>query len=193
MFRMLTKRVLFLCLLFAVGAGTMSAQQIETSHIRFLKRLAVGIERGELEGKSIRQYMFEERIALVEGDFSMLESLLSDSTALTEIAIMDGKRCAASFYKDGLRVFTITYPAEYQLILGVTLMEAEDYLFNAVKDTPMPAIDTTPVSRDMLTQQGNSLVYVKTGSSYIFPELNSNRYYVTVEKNNTIAHLFKEK
>lgn len=187
MFRKPTKRILFLCLLFVAGTGILSAQQIETSHIRFLKRLATGIERGELEGKSIRQYMLEERIALVEGDFSMLESLLSDSTALTEIAIVDGKRCAASFYKDSLRVFTITYPADYQLILGITLIEAEDYLYDAVNETPMPSIGTTPVSRDLLTQQGNSLVYVKTGSSYIIPELNSNRYYVAVENNNTIA------
>lgn len=187
MFRMLTNRLLFLCLLFSVGTESLYAQQIETSHIRFLKRLAAGIERGELEGKSVRQFMLEERIAFVEGDLSMLESLLADSTAMTEIAIVDGKRCAASFYKDSVRVFTITYPADYQLILGVTLMEAEDYLCDAVVGTPLPSLVTTFVSRDLLIQQGNSLIYVKPGCNYIIPELNSNRYYVAVKNNNTVA------
>jgi len=187
MFQSLKKRVLFLCLLFAVGVEPLYAQQIETSHLHFLQRLASGIERGELEGKSIEQYMLEERITLMEGNLSMLKSLLADTSALTEIAIVDGKRCAASFYKDSSRVFAITYPADYQLVLGVTLMDAEDYLYEAVNNTPLPPIDSIPISSDLLIQQGNSLIYVKQGSSYIIPELNSNRYYVAVEKKYTVV------
>ena len=131
--------------------------------------------------------MLEERISLKEGELSKLKSLLEDSSVLTEIVIMDGKRCAACFYKDGLRVFAITYPADYQLVLGVTLMEAEDKLIDAVHNTPIPPIKTSSVSRDLLTQRGNSVVYVKTGSSYIVPKLNSNRYYVAVDNNITVS------
>lgn len=179
---MLTKRILFLCMLFAVGKGTLSAQHAETLHIDFLKRLAAGIEAGELEGKSVKQFMFEEKIALLKGDISMLNYLLNDSTALTEIVIAEGKRCAANFYKDSLRVLTITYPADYQLILGVTLMDAEDNLLGNVLDTPMPSIKNSPVSQNLLTQRGNSIIYVKTGNSYIIPGLNSNQYYVATVK-----------
>ncbi len=187
MFRNLARRIVILCLLFVVGTEPMFSQQLMNAHLHFLKWLAAEAKYGKIEGKSVKQFLFEEEIYLIEGDLSMLNDLLADSTVLTEIAIADGKRCAVSFSKDNMRVFTITYPANYQLIFGVTLMEAENRLFEFIRNTPIPPVDTTPISPELLTQQSNSFIYVKKGSSYIIPELNSNRYYVAVEKNNTIA------
>lgn len=178
----LTKRLLILFLLFLASTGALSAQQIETAHLNFLQRLASGVEYGKIEGKTISQYMFEERIAILEGDISMLNGLLSDTSVLTEIAIVNGKRCATRLYKDSSRVFTISYPANYQLIFGTTLMEAEERLPDAIRATNIPPLEKESISKDVLTQQNNSIIYVQKGNSYIIPELNSNRYYVAIKR-----------
>lgn len=155
-------------------------------HRRFLERLAIGAEQGEMAGKPIETFMREEKIALLEGTFSDLKALCRDTAAVMEMSMLDGKRYAVRFTREGSRSAAIAYPVDYQLIIGVTMMEAEDRLEQAVRMTPLPPIDTTKtVAADLLKQVGTSPLYLLSGTSYILPELNCNRYYVRIDDRST--------
>ena len=161
------------------GLGNAVAQtNVENLHLRFIERLVMASEVGELQGKPIDVFMREEKISMLEGNYAILKTLLGDSTVVTDITLVDGKRYAVSFSKEGQRKVVLTYPASYQLILGVTLMEAEDLLFETVLRMPLPEAKPTQVPTELLQKMGTGPLYVLQGVSYMLPELNSNRYYV---------------
>lgn len=168
-------------LLLVGGSATAVAQTgVEQQHYRFLQRLTEGYAQGEIQGKPVDTYLREEKIAFLQGGFSQLQAALADSAAI-EISLVDGKRYAVSFFRDDQRTVIISYPASYQLILGTTLMEAENRLFEDVWRTPLPKAEEHQVVEELLQQMGTSAVYLLAGSSYVLPELNSNRYYVKNE------------
>ena len=185
--------VLALCLLLlAGGMGTACAQQPELAHRRFAQRLVQAAERGEMGGKPVERFMQEEKIAFLEGGFSQLAALCRDSIATMEMTLVDGKRYALTFHRtDGPRV-TLSYPADYQLIMGVTLMELEERLPDAIRSYSVEKREShEAVDTGLLEQVGNSPVYLLKGSSYVLPELNSNRYYVR-ESDSSYGLLYSE-
>ena len=180
--RLLTALVLSL-LLFVGGSGRAVAQTgVEQLHYRFVERLATAYDQGEMQGKPVETFMKEEKIAFLQGGFSQLKAALADTAAAMELTLVDGKRYAASFFRGGQRTVTLSYPASYQLILGTTLMAAEDRLFDEVWSTPLPKAEERQVAEELLQQVGTSAVYLLAGSSYVLPELNTNRYYVRNEQ-----------
>lgn len=184
-------KALVLCLTFLSGAGLAHAQHLEATHRQFAKRLATAVDEGEMMGRPINVFMREEKIALLEGNLSELKNLCSDTTVTMELTLVDGKRYALSFVRDGQRRVTLSYPADYQLILGVTLMEMEDRLHDNIVRMPMPEIHPASVDMSQLQQIGNSPIYLKEGNSYMLPELNNNRYYVR-ELDSTFGLLYSE-
>ena len=168
-------------LLLAGGSGVASAQTDMLVHRHFAERLLQGAERGELLGKTVEAFMREEKVAFLQGGFDELRAACADTAAAMEVSLVDGKRYALSFYRDTVPTVVLSYPASYQLILGVTMVEAEDRLFDEVWRTPLPPVEESQVAAELLQQVGTSAVYVLTGSSYVIPELNSNRYYVQEE------------
>ncbi len=180
--RLLTAFALSL-LLFVGGSGWAVAQDGgELLHYRFLARIAAAYDQGEIQGKAVETFLREEKIAFLQGGFSQLKAALADTAAAMELTLVDGKRYAASFFRGDQRTVTLSYPASYQLILGTTLMEAEDRLFDEVWRTSMPKAEERQVAEELLQQVGTSAVYLLAGSSYVLPELNTNRYYVKNEQ-----------
>lgn len=179
--RLLTTFVLSLLLLVGGSATAVAQNGVERQHYRFLERLTEGYAQGEIQGKPVDTYLREEKIAFLQGGFSQLQAALADTSAM-EISLVDGKRYAVSFFRGDQRTVIISYPASYQLILGTTLMEAENRLFEDVWRTPIPKAEEHQVVEELLQQMGSSAVYLLAGSSYVLPELNTNRYYVKNEQ-----------
>ena len=184
-------KALVLCLALLSDIGPAFAQNPETTHRQFANRLATAVEEGEMMGKPVDVFMREEKIALLEGNLSELKSLLGDTSVTMELTLVDGKRYALSFVRDGQRRMTLSYPADYQLIMGVTLMDMEDRLQDNIVHMPVPEASPVPVDPSRLQQMGNSPVYLKEGNSYVLPELNNNRYYV-LEADSTFGLLYSE-
>ena len=178
--RLLTTFALSLLLLVGGSATAVAQTGVEQQHYRFLQRLTEGYAQGEIQGKPVDTYLREEKIAFLQGGFSQLQAALADSAAI-EISLVDGKRYAVSFFRGDQRTVIISYPASYQLILGTTLMEAENRLFEDVWRTPLPKAEEHQVVEELLQQMGTSAVYLLAGSNYVLPELNTNRYYVKNE------------
>lgn len=168
------------------------AQQPELAHLRFAQRLVQAAERGEMGGKPMERFMQEEKIAFLEGGFSQLAMLCRDSLATMEMTLVDGRRYALTFHStDGPRV-TLSYPADYQLIMGVMLMELEERLSEAIRNYRIEKKENHEVvDAELLEQVGNSPVYLLKGSFYVLPELSSNRYYVR-ESDSSYGLLYSE-
>ncbi len=176
---------------FALGGVAVAQTDVERLHHHFIQRLVYGSEKGELQGKPIKKFMQEEKISILEGDFKLLGALNSDTSAIMEMTIVDGKRYAISFIKDSVRKAVISYPASYQLILGTTLMEAENLLLNNVRRTALPPVEDGSISGDILQRIGTSDIYILKGFHYTLPELNANRYYVK-ESDTVYSLLYSE-
>ncbi len=167
-------------LLFTLSCVVASAQ--DEMHRRFLERLLVGVEQGEMKGRPIENFLREEKIALLEGSFDDLRQRCRDTAALMEIFMQDGKRYAVRFSREGFPPVAIAYPVNHELIVGITMMEAEDRLHEAVLLTAIPpAVDSNALTEELLEQVGSSPVYLLKGETFVIPELNANRYYVRMD------------
>lgn len=176
---------------FTLNGVAVAQTDVERLHHHFIQRLVYGSEIGEIQGKPIEKFMREEKISILEGNFKLLGALCNDTSAMMEMTIVDGKRYAISFIKDSVRMAVISYPASYQLILGTTLMEAENLLISNVKKTSLPPIEVNNISGDILQQIGTSGIYFLKGFHYTLPELNGNRYYVK-ESDSVYSLLYSE-
>lgn len=186
------KTFIFFLLLMLSGKVVCSAQQHIEVHRRFAQRLVQGWECGRVGERSLDEYMRDKKIALLEGDFDILKTLLCDSTASIELTLADGKRYLLRLYRDG-QGCAIAYPASYQLIMGVTMMEMEDGLAEAIRIIP-PAetrVGMSAVIESDLERIGNSPVYRLNGGSYVIPEMSANRYYVR-EQDGSFSLLYSE-
>ena len=171
-------KILVLCLTIWLGTGLLSAQDLVSVHRQFFQRLASAVIEGEMKGKPVDVFMREEKIALLEGRLTELGTLCADTAVAMELTLVDGRRYAVSFVRDGQRRLTLSYPADYQLIAGITMMDMEDRLYSNIAQMPIPSVAPVSVDESRLRQIGNGPVWMMEGGSYMLPELTGNRYYV---------------
>lgn len=172
-------RQIALCLiLLGWGTGAFAQGRIDHIHRQFLGRLCLAAKQGEMADKPLHTYMQEEKISIIEGDFGILDSLCRDTTTRMDIVLADGKRYAVSFYSGEEHAVTISYPADYQLILGVGMMEAEDNLPSTVMSAALTAVSAVKVDASLLEQDVSHAYYVLRGGYFELPQLNADRYYV---------------
>ena len=186
---MVPKRIIVaLYVVLAAGISAFAQQNTPTSldyeqrgldyHRRFAQRIATGCLNGEIAGRTAAEYLRQEKVSLAAGTFESLKQLSADSTASMQLGLVEGKRYMLGFAKNG-RHTILTYPADYQLIMGVSLMDMENHLPQNVRNTPLPPVPKdTQADSSQLEHIPGSLIYIKKGASYILDELNSNRYYV---------------
>ena len=191
-------KLLLLCLLLLVGGTAGISAQIDvTQHRRFAERLVLAADEGQMDGKPIETYLKEEKIAFMKGGLGDLRRALRDPAISCQVTLREGKRYALCFFRQiETPEVVISYPASYQLILGTTMMQAEDRLFADVWSTPIPPATDTPIdlgNTDISSLQriGNGPVYLAPGTSYIIPELNNNRYYVMLD-DSTFRFLYSD-
>ena len=173
-------KAIVLCLLLIGGGHRAFAQSsILDMHHRFLERLCAGHEQGEIGGKPFSAFLREEKVTLLDGSFNDLRILCNDTTAAMEVTVANGKRCATRLYKENGRSVMISYPADYQLILGVTLMEMENSLYESVMDSSSVfPVNTVNVDSTSLQPLESGMAYLYEGGYFLLPALNNNRYYV---------------
>ena len=184
-------RAFILCLTLLLGTGWADAQEapaILQFHRNFAQRIVEASERGEMGGKPLADFMRQEKVALLEGDFALLKTLIADPTTSMDVALVDGRRYAVRYQKDSIQRVTLSYPADYQLIMGVSLMEMENSLSEAINEYARLKDKESKSQNDKKTirHRGDGLenvggLYVMKGNSYILPELNNDRFYVAVD------------
>ena len=151
----------------------------------FIERLALTADLPDFHGKSFSRFMLEEKVTFEKGSAAALKTFCTDTNLLFQTTLVDGKRHVCNWYRGQQRIVTLSYPADYHLIVGTTLEEAEDRLPKAclapvpTSNLPPPTSDLQPPTSNLQrVDGGEAVLYVLTGDIYKLPELNSNRYYV---------------
>jgi hypothetical protein len=146
----------------------------------FLERTALAAEIPDFYGVPFTQYLNDQKIELFEGQWDNIKTMLNDSCFIFQSSVIDDKNYINCWYTlDATeRYLTIAYPANYHLISGFSMIEAENRLYDDVRLTNNE--DSTFVEPDstLLQRIGNSPIYLLRGDIYYLPGLNSNRYYV---------------
>lgn len=172
-------QTLFLSLLFTVGSGVVCAQPDYIKiHKQFANRLVSYAEIGEVDGMPWDKYLQTEKIFLSEGSFDDLRRLCNDSLAAMNIYLADGKRYLLQFLHDSTDIVSLSYPADYRLILGTNMIDAEDAFENSIRKTTIDATGEYDIPDQLLQQIGQSKIYLLQGNTFLIPELSGNRYYV---------------
>ena len=155
-------------------------QFFEEKICNFLERMALTAEIPDFYGIDFQKYLRDEKIEILEGNWKDLKSIMADTSYIFQSTLVDGKNYINCWYTPDAheRFITLTYPADFHLISGFSMTEAEDRLYEDIccayiQDTTCFEPDST-----LLQRIGNSLIYLLRGGIYFLPELNSNRYYV---------------
>lgn len=146
----------------------------------FLERTALAAEIPDFYGIAFSQYLKDQKIEVFDGRWDNLKTLLSDSCCIFQSTLIDSKSYFNCWYSHDAteRFLTIAFPADFHLISGLSMIEAENRLYDDILLTRVA--DTTFVEPDsvLLQRIGNSSIYLLRGDIYYLPGLNSNRYYV---------------
>lgn len=160
-------------------------QFIDEAQCNFLERMALAAEITDFYGISIRQYLRDEKVEFLEGRLDDLKTFLTDTTYIFQSTLVDGKNYIACWYTSDAheRYLTLTYPADFHLISGLSMTEAEDRLFDDIRRTRPEDTEWYEPVADLMQCVGSGPVHLLKGSIFFLPELNSNRYYVKSAKN----------
>lgn len=155
-------------------------QFLDEAQCNFIERVALTGELSDFYGIGFRQYLRDEKVEVLEGRFDNLKTFLSDTTYIFQSTLVDGKTYIACWYTPSgqERYLTLTYPADYHLIAGIGMTEAEDRLYDDVRQTRVDDTEQYDPVEALMQRIGNGPVYLLKGDIYFLPELNSNRYYV---------------
>lgn len=155
-------------------------QFIDEKICNFLERMALAAEIPDFYGIAFSQYLRDEQIEILEGNWKDLKTIMADTSYLFQSTLVDGKNYINCWYTPNAheRYITLTYPADFHLISGFSMTETEERLYDDICRVHIQ--DTTCFEPDsaLLQRIGNSMVYLLRGDIYFLPELNSNRYYV---------------
>lgn len=146
----------------------------------FLERTALAAEIPDFYVVPFSQYLNDQKIKVLEGHWDNIKTMLNDSCYVFQSSLFEGKNYINCWYAQNAteRYLTLSYPADFHLISGISMVEAENRLYDDICLTSIE--DTIFVEPDssLLQRIGNSLIYLQRGDMYYLPGLNSNRYYV---------------
>ncbi len=168
-------------------------QFIDEAQCNFIERLALAGELPDFYGIGFRQYLRDEKVEVLEGRLDNLRTFLTDTSYIFQSTLVDGKKHIACWFSPDAkeRYLTLTYPADFHLISGLSMTEAEDRLFDDIRRTKNEKTEQLEPVSALMQRIGNGPVHLLKGSIFFLPELNSNRYYVE-EANGKFSLLYSE-
>jgi hypothetical protein len=168
-------------------------QFIDETQCNFLERISLAADIPDFYGIAIRQYLRDEKVEFLDGQLDYLKTILNDTTYIFQSTLVDGKTYIACWYtpSGNQRYLTLAYPANFHLITGLAMTEAENRLFGDIRRTQIEETEQFVPAEALMQCIGNGPVHLLKGSIFFLPELNSNRYYVK-EGNGLFSLLYSE-
>lgn len=159
-------------------------QFIDEAHCNFLERISLAADIPNFYGIDFRQYMRDEKVEVLDGRLENLKSIIADTTYIFQCTEVNGRGVVACWKSpvDNANYLTLAYPANFHLINGLSMIEAEDGLFDRIRLTQMAMTEQYEPESSLLQPVGDGALFLMKGDSFYLPELNSNRYYVKDEK-----------
>lgn len=155
----------------------------------FLERYSLEITLPMQHKKGVVNQLEEDGIFFRRGSFSLFRQIEQDTTYAVGIENLNDKRYTVSWSKDGAEFLSINLPIEYDLLAGCDMIEREKRLTEGVQNTPQKCQwPTAPVDSAALQQSWQGKYYILKGEIYYLPQLNSNRYYVKEQEEESVSY-----
>lgn len=158
-----------------------------------MERLSLAAAIPDFYGIAIRQYLRDEKVEFLEGRLDDMKTFLADTTYIFQSTLVNDKAYIACWFtpQGQERYLTLTYPADFHLIAGVGITEAENRLYDVIRQTVVDKTEQYPPVEALLQSIGNGPVHLLKGDIFFLPELNSNRYYIK-DDNRHFSLLYSE-
>lgn len=147
----------------------------------FIERYWLGLNLPLKRDKSVEREMYEDGFCFTAGSKRSLASLLEDTTLQITVSMDYEKQYTVQWKKTGKTLCGITFPINYELLLGRDMLENEHRLSEEIKTTyALPC--NKKYSIEELVQSYTNAYMVFQGGRYYFDELSGNRYIVCRDK-----------
>lgn len=83
----------------------------------------------------------------------------------------------ATWLRDGKTILSLTFPAEFELLRGMNIIEAQHQFENESRKAVTNVGSKLPLDKQLMKATGTENCYVLEGDFYLNEELNANRYY----------------
>lgn len=122
--------------------------------------------------------MEEDKVTLDYVYFSDLKKI--SDTLLSEITRFEDKGYSITWKEKGKQknTFGISFPIQYELILGMNKIEIEDGLQQSIQNQENTIREQKPVHKTTLFPVPQTNYYIKQGAMYMISELSANLYYI---------------
>ena len=158
-------------------------QFIDELQCNFLERISLANDIPDFYGIDFRQYLRDEKVEVLDGRIGDTKSIIADSSYLFQSTAVNGKGYIACWRSpiDSTRFLTLAYPANFHLISGLSVTEAEDGLFDKIRLTQVGMAERYEVDPSLLQPLGDGAIFLTKGDVFYLAELNADRYYVKDE------------
>lgn len=125
-------------------------------------------------GRTVANMLAEDNVAFIHGNVATVDAIKKeDSFSLS----MKEKRYDARWTRGGKTLLELSFPAEYMLISGQDLPEAENWVEYDIKTASTEGMTTPKPTEAMLTATSQPGYFIQKGNFYGNKEMNGNCYY----------------
>ena len=173
-----------------IGYCLFSSKQREafgTTVCNFIERYLLELDLPIMPEISRQERMSIDRVTII--GHADVAALCADTTVSIHTQVIYEKGYTMSWQREGRQLCSITFPVEYNLLIGVDMEERERRLplelarFSSAPQPQIPLCDSLPPLQ--LRKSWNDNYYTLHGGHYLLESLSANSYY----SKDTLGHL----
>ncbi len=167
---------------------------IDNKHCDFLERISLTSYIPNFYDVPIHHFLRDEKVIFLDGVISDLEKLTIDTTFSFRTSLISETTHLSCWYKNDVEncIISVSYPADFDLITGMTYDEAERRLYKDICHARLNNHEVVSTfDPELLKYNEDCSCYTLEGDTFRVANLSSNRYYVKDGKEN-YALLFSE-
>ena len=148
----------------------------------FLERYALELDIPSTLYPVVATRLHEDGVTVRYGSFTQAHQLCADSTVSIYFQAIDERNYSVCWRRDTTRLFQVSFPVEYDLLVGTNMEERERRLPEEIGRDTVTADDPALPSFRMLRKVWKENYYTLKGESYLMDNLNANQYFELNEK-----------
>ena len=148
----------------------------------FLERYSLELAIPTHPHFSAQERMKNDDVSFLYGNMDLLPQITQDSTVVTHIQTLNERGYTVSWMRDTTMLCLVSFPIEYDILMGTDMDERERRLFHEViRDSLSDDGDLLPQpSRPQLRKAWQDNYYTLPGNNYLLDNLTNSQYFMAV-------------
>ncbi|PXV65011.1 hypothetical protein CLV62_1089 [Dysgonomonas alginatilytica] len=119
----------------------------------------------------------DDKVVIEYGDFPDLKKITPSHILEISQSELKNYRISWTEKASNKTVFAMSFPLQYELMLGMNKIEIEDNLLNDINYQQYDTKELHPLKKEKLLPVPQTDYYIRQGAKYILESMNSNLYY----------------